>query len=106
MEHTVTIPEWESSYLKSEKTRAKYWLWQDREKLPKKHTTVLMPYPLIIGAKAYCCNVAKERFIKNTKKAGKENKWVFNGQDLYNGVLNWRLRKSIAKTTMNTLAAI
>jgi len=97
MNYTVIIPQWEASYLKSEKTRAKYWLWKDKDKLPKKHSNILSPVPLISRGQAYCCDEGKQRFVKNTKKVGKENRWVFNGQDLYNAVLNWRLRKDIAK---------
>jgi hypothetical protein len=97
MIHTVTIPNWEASYLKSSNIRAKYWLWKDREKLPKKHSSVLASEPLIIGAQAYCCDKEKGRFLKNTKKVGTENHWILNGQELYNAALNWRLRKSIAK---------
>lgn len=96
MNYTVTIPNWEASYLKSENTRAKYWLWQDRDKLPQKYAIQLASAPLIVGTQAFCCNAEKERFIKNTKKVGKENRWVLNGQDLYNATLNWRLRKSVA----------
>lgn len=97
MRHTVTIPNWEASYLKSENTRAKYWLWKDRAKLPKKYSTLLSPEPLIRGAKAYCVDEEGNRFVKNTKKVGTANRWILNGQDLYNATLNWRLRKSIAK---------
>jgi hypothetical protein len=97
MEYTVTIPEWEASYLKSEKIRAKYWLWKDRDKLPKKYKTQLASVPLIRGAKAYCQSTDGERFVKNTKKVGTQNRWILNGQDLYNAALNWRLRKNIAK---------
>tara|TARA_R100001463_G_scaffold23551_2_gene56415 strand:- start:25833 stop:26417 length:585 start_codon:yes stop_codon:yes gene_type:complete len=97
MRNTVTIPNWEASYLKSENTRAKYWLWKDREKLPKKYSTQLSPSPLIKGTKAYCADIEGNRFVKNTKKVGTQNRWILNGQDLYNATLNWRLRKSIAK---------
>lgn len=97
MRHTVTIPNWEASYLKSENTRAKYWLWKDRAKLPKKYSTHLSPKPLVKGAKAYCVDEEGNRFVKNTKKVGTANRWILNGQDLYNATLNWRLRKSIAK---------
>lgn len=97
MKHTVIIPNWEASYLKSENTRAKYWLWKDREKLPKKYSTQLSPTPLTRGAKAYCADETGERFVKNTKKVGTENRWILNGQDLYNATLNWRLRKTVAK---------
>ena len=97
MSYTVTIPSWEASYLKSEKTRAKYWLWKDRAKLPKKYSTALSPEPLVRGAKAYCVDENGERFIKNTKKVGTANRWVLNGQDLYNAVMDWRLRKTIAQ---------
>lgn len=97
MTHTVTIPEWEASYLKARATNPKYWLWKERDKLPKKHSIALSPEPLIRGAKAYCVDSEGMRFIKNTKSVGKENRWVLNGQDLYNAALNWRLRKTIAK---------
>lgn len=93
----VIIPEWENHYVKSKKTMAKYWLYKDRAKLPKKHAAVLKDTPLIIRGKAYCQDLSGERFIKNSVKAGKPNIWILNGQDLYNAALNWRLRKSVAK---------
>ena len=95
--YTVTIPEWESSYQKSAKRMPKYWVWTDREKLPKKHKDNLRTTPLVMGSKLYCCDGDGERFIKNTKTVGKPNLWVMNGQDLYNATLNWRLRKTVAK---------
>jgi hypothetical protein len=97
MRYTVTIPNWEASYLKSENTRAKYWLWKDRAKLPKKYSIHLSPEPLVRGVKAYCVDEEGNRFVKNTKKVGTANRWILNGQCLYNATLNWRLRKSIAK---------
>ncbi len=97
MKHIVTIPHWEASYLKSEKTKAKYWLWKDRDKLPKKHQATLRSEPLLIRAQAYCCDNVGERYLKNTLKAGKENRWVLNGQELYNAALDWRQRKNVAR---------
>lgn len=100
MEETyhVTIPEWENSYQKSAKTAPKYWLYKDKDKLPKKYKDVLNRTALLERGKAYCCdNETHEKFLKNSKKAGQPNIWMLNGQDLYSAVLNWRLRKSIAK---------
>jgi len=94
---TVIIPEWHSHYQKSAKTMAKYWEWKDREKLPLKHKATLADQPTVKGQKAFCCNSEGERFLKNTKKAGRPNTWVLNGQDLYNATLNWRMRKTVAK---------
>lgn len=88
MRYTVTIPNWEASYLKSENTRAKYWLWKDRAKLPKKYSTILSPKPLVKGAKAYCVDEEGNRFVKNTKKVGTANRWVLNGQDKLQKVWN------------------
>lgn len=96
-EWKVDIPEWEYAYQKSAKTAPKYWEWKDRDKLPLKHVDRLSKSPLIAGRKTFCCDVEGERFLKNTKRAGKPNVWVLNGQDLYNATLNWRLRKTIAK---------
>jgi hypothetical protein len=95
--YQVIIPEWESFYVKSQKTAIKYWLFKDKEKLPLKYKKDLREDPLILRGKAYCCDSTGERFIKNTKKAGKPNIWILNGQDLYNAMLNWRLRKTVAK---------
>lgn len=94
---TVVIPEWHSHYQKAAKTAPKYWEWKDREKLPLKHKDKLAAQPLVKGQKAYCVDSEGERFLKNTKKAGRPNTWVLNGQDLYNATLNWRLRKTVAK---------
>lgn len=93
----VIIPEWHYFYQKSAKTAPKYWEWKDRDKLPLKHRDKLITTPLIKGLKAYCSDSEGERFLKNTKKAGRPNVWVMNGQDLYNATLNWRLRKTVAK---------
>lgn len=95
--YQVIIPEWEYYYIKSQKTNPKYWLWKDREKLPLKYKSILRNAPLILSAKAYCCDIDKQRFIKNPNKQGKPNVWVLNGQDLYSAVLNWRLRKQVAE---------
>lgn len=97
MEWRVTIPEWHYFYTKSQRTMAKYWLWKDRDKLPKKYRENLNNTPKIMSGKAYCQDADGERFVKNTKKAGTPNIWVMNGQDLYNATLNWRLRKTVAK---------
>jgi len=96
VEYQVIIPEWERTYQKSARTAAKYWLWKNREKLPKKYKEILRASPVLVRAKAYCCDADENRFLKNSKKAGQPNLWVLNGQDLYNGILNWRLRKNIA----------
>lgn len=95
--YRVVIPEWEDRYQKSAKTLAKYWLYKDKEKLPKKYQENLRTAPLILRGKAYCCDNEGNRFVKNTKKAGKPNYWILNGQDLYNAVLNWRLRRTVAE---------
>jgi len=96
-EYQVVVPEWANGYQKSAKTMPKYWLWKHRDKLPKKHKDLLSDTPVTIRNKDYCCNSEGERFLKNTKSAGKPNIWLMNGQDLYNATLNWRLRKSVAK---------
>jgi hypothetical protein len=103
-EYRVVIPEWEHTYQKSGKTMTKYWLWKDRDKLPKKHKEVLRQTALIQRNKAYCCNSEGEKFVKNPIKAGKPNVWVLNGQDLYNAVINWRLRKTVANYYHNYFA--
>jgi len=95
MSYHVTIPGWESLYILSNRTSTKYWLWQDREKLPIKHKEKLANSPIVIGKKVYCCDNDKNRFVKNSKKAGTPNTWTVNGQDLYSAVLNWRMRKTI-----------
>lgn len=97
LEYQVVIPNWESSYQKSAKRAAKYWLWKDRDKLPKKYKEVLRNTPLIMRGKSFCCNSDEERFIKNTKTVGTPNLWILNGQDLYNATLNWRMRQTVAK---------
>jgi len=102
--YKVVIPQWENSYQKSAKQNPKYWEWKDRDKLPAKHSVTLRTTPLIVGTKVYCCNSDGERFLKNTKSAGKPNLWVMNGQDLYNATLNWRLRKTVAKYYHNYFA--
>jgi hypothetical protein len=91
-EYQVIIPEWMNSYQKSANTRPKYWLWKDRDKLPKKYRDVLKLSPLGI----YCSDEDGNKFLKNSKKVGTPNIWMLNGQDLYNAALNWRLRKSVA----------
>ena len=96
MKYTVTIPEWENSYLKSKEIRPVYWFWKDKLKLPKKHAIRDLNTPLIVGRTLYCQNELGERFLRNTLKVGKENRWILNGQDLYNAVMDWRLRKSVA----------
>jgi len=95
--YQVTIPNWVSSYQKAAKTNPKYWEWKDRDKLPIKHKNRLRINPLIRGTKIFCCDEEEERFLKNTKSAGKPNLWVMNGQDLYNAMMNWRMRKTVAK---------
>lgn len=97
MEYHVVIPEWEWYYVKSKKAATKYWLWKDKEKLPKKYKDILHTEPLVRSRELYCSTVEGERFVKNPLKAGKENIWVFNGQDLYNAKLNWRARKTVAE---------
>lgn len=92
----VIIPKWEWYYEKSKKTNPKYWLWKDKDKLPAKYNKDLMGFK-VFGSKVYCIDRNNERFLKNTNKVGKPNRWVVNGQGLYSGTLNWRLRKAIAK---------
>ena len=93
----VIIPSWESSYVKSKKTLPKYWLFKDRDKLPKKYKDIMIHVPLVRGGKPYCADNMGNLFLKNPNKQGKPNTWVLNGQDLYNAKLNWRLRKTVAK---------
>lgn len=97
MEFKVIIPQWENHYVKSQKKASKYWKWQEVSRMPLKHLTVLRETPIKVGNYLYACDSEGNRFLKNTKTAGKPNIWIMNGQDLYNGTLNWRLRKSIAK---------
>lgn len=97
MKFQVVIPEWESTYKVANKTATKYWLWKDRDKLPLKYKQLLMPKPLQKGGKEYCIDREFNRFIKNTKKAGKENLLVINGQTLYNQKIDWRLRAKVAE---------
>jgi len=92
----VVIPEWQNYYQKSGRTMPKYWLWRDRERLPSKHLLKLASHPVKVGKKEYCCDGSGERFLKNTKSVGKPNLWILNGQDLYNGNLDWRMRKKVA----------
>lgn len=92
----VTIPNWQNYFEKSKTTLAKYWEWKDKDRLPKKYKSNMSIAPKLIGKKLYCCDINGERFIKNTKKAGKPNIWILNGQCLYNAVIDWRLRKRIA----------
>jgi hypothetical protein len=94
--YNVVIPEWENSYLVAKKTKAKYWLFKDKDKLPKKYLSECKETPIIVSGKAYCCTESNERFIKNSIKAGNPKRWILNGQDLYSAVLNWRMRKNIA----------
>lgn len=96
MEYHVIIPEWEWYYVKSKKTNPKYWLYKDLDKLPKKYKDIIAPNPKLFSNQLYIVDKEGNRIIKNTKKVGKENIWVMNGQDLYSAVLNWRLRKTIA----------
>jgi len=91
----VTIPEWENFYLISNKTSPKYWLWKDRLKLPLKYKKYLSRVPLIKGKNKFCKNLEGERLLKNTKKVGTPNKWILNGQDLYNGKLHHTQRSKM-----------
>lgn len=93
----VEIPKWQNYFEKSKKANPKYWLWKDRDKLPKKHKTNLNRSPILKGSKLYCQDSEGNLFIKNTNKVGKPNLWILNGQDLYNASLNWRLRKNVAE---------
>lgn len=93
----VTIPQWENSIEFSKKAKPKYWEWKDKEKLPKKFATILGTSPLISSNKAYCVSLDGELFLKNPTKAGMPNKWILNGQALYNAVLDWRKRKKVAE---------
>lgn len=76
---------------------AKYWLWKDRLKLPKKYLEILYPKPKKFGVKLYCTDAEGNRFLKNTKKAGTPNTWTLNGQDLYNAVMHHTVRTKMAK---------
>lgn len=100
----VTIPNWESSFLKSSSTRPKYWLWKDREKLPKKYSELLDRHPKIIKQKEYCTTPEGELFLKNTKKVGTPNIWVINGQQLYSGTMHPLIRSKITKYFHNYFA--
>jgi hypothetical protein len=95
--YQVVIPEWEYYYVKAKKTAPKYWLYKDKDKLPKKYSDIVSNIPIMSGNKLYCGDGQGNRFLKNSKKAGDENIWVLNGQALYSAVLNWRLRKTIAE---------
>ena len=81
MIYHVIIPEWEWYYVKSKQIRPKYWLWSEYDKLPLKHKKNCSEVPLLINRVQYCADLEGNRFIKNPKKAGSENIWVFNGQD-------------------------
>lgn len=94
--YQVIIPEWENYYTKSKKTKVKYWLYKDKEKLPLKYREIIASRPVIVLGKAYCCGENLERFIKNTKKAGTPNIWILNGQDLYSGIMHHTVRKKVA----------
>lgn len=96
-EFQVVVPEWESKYVKSNKTAPKYWLWKDRAKLPKKYASELSIKPKKFGVKLYCIDKEGDRFLKNTKKAGTPNTWTLNGQDLYNAVMHHTVRTKMAK---------
>ena len=96
-EFQVIIPKWESKYEKSKKTMAKYWLWKDRLKLPKKHLENLASKSRKYGVKLYCVDKSGNRFLKNSKKAGTPNTWTLNGQDLYSAVMHHTVRTKMAK---------
>lgn len=95
MKYEVKIPNWQNYFIVSKKTNPKYWLWKDRDKLPIKYKKLLYPKPLLKGTKEYCIDSNYNRFIKNTKSVGKENKISLNGQILYNDKADWRLRAKI-----------
>jgi hypothetical protein len=96
MEYKVIIPLWQNYYEISKKKKAKYWLWKDKEKMPKTYKDKADRHPKIKGNKLYCATPDGEFFIKNTKTVGKPNKWIINGQQLYNGMLHPLLRSKIA----------
>jgi hypothetical protein len=96
-EFIVTIPQWENSYVRSKAIRAKYWLAKDIDKLPLKHRENLSSVPMIYRGKAYLQDNNGQRFLKNTKTVGLENKIILNGQDLYNGKYDWQTRAKIAE---------
>lgn len=93
----VIIPEWEYYYVRSKKTATKYWLFKDFGKMPLRNKTKASNLPLLVNKLLYCIDNEGNRFIKNPIKAGKENIWVLNGQDLYNAKLDWRQRSNVAK---------
>lgn len=95
--YKVLIPNWESSFKISESVRPKYWLWKDRDKLPKKYADIIDRHPKIIKTKAYCASPNGDLFVKNTKKVGHARYWVINGQQLYSGTLHPLVRSKITK---------
>lgn len=97
MVYHVIIPEWEYYFVKAKKTSPKYWLFKDKEKLPKKYLAICSKEPTLVGGKLYCKDDLGNRFLKNPIKVGKENIWVLNGQDLYNASINYIMRGKIAQ---------
>jgi hypothetical protein len=94
----VLIPKWENRVQLSMRTKTKYWLAKDFNKLPKKHLeniNLQNKFKLIKGI-LYLIDKNGDRFIKNSKKAGTPKFWRINGQDLYNAVLNYIIRAKVA----------
>lgn len=97
MEYKIIIPEWQNYFEVSKKRRPKYYKWSERDKIPKSRQHEIAPTPYKVGKVEYCLSTStRERFIKNTRSVGKPKHWILNGQGLYNGVLNWQMRKKIA----------
>lgn len=92
----VIIENWQNKVEFSKATKAKYWTAKEISKMPKKHQANQDSIKVFNG-KAYPVDKDGLRFIKNPVKAGKPNTWRINGQDLYSAVLNWRMRKKVAK---------
>lgn len=92
----VVIEKWLNKVELSKAVRAKYWEVKDIQKMPKKHKESMTTIKVFNG-KGFPVDINNERFIKNPIKAGSPNSWRINGQDLYNAVMDWRKRKTVAK---------
>lgn len=97
MNWIVQIPEYWDRVEFSKARLPKFYLWDEVHKLPKKFKEILRPTPLVIGKKTYCCDAMGNKFLKNSKTAGTPNVWVLNGQDLYNGRIDYRKRAVLAR---------
>lgn len=97
MTWNVVIPEFLDRVTFSEKRISKFYLWKDKEKLPKRYLKSLRQQPLVQNKTAYCCDLMGNKFLKNTKTAGTPNTWVLNGQELYNGRIDYRKRAVLAR---------